>query len=83
MFELVRICEFGEGWPELYTQTYIKFALCYLWILKPFCDGGLPEAAEPGEAGVLAVEADGDGALAVALLLTLETNGKSKTNRVA
>ena len=27
-------------------------------ILKPLRDGGLPEAAEPGEGGVLAVEGD-------------------------
>jgi len=51
--------------------------------LKPFCDGGLPEAPKPGEAGVLAVEADGDGTLTVALLFTFKTNGKSTTNRVA
>ena len=30
----------------------------YLRILKPLRDGGLPEAAEPGEGGVLAVEGD-------------------------
>ena len=62
---------------------YRSLGLNYLGILKPLRDGGLPEAPEPGEGGVLAVEGDGDGALAVPLLLPLEADGERAPDGVA
>ena len=50
--------------------------------LQPLGDGALPEAAEPGEGGVVLVEAHGD-VEAVALLLLLQADGERAPHRVA
>ena len=50
--------------------------------LQPLGDGALPEAAEPGEGGVVLVEAHGD-VQAVALLLLLQADGERAPHRVA
>lgn len=53
-----------------------------LRILQSFRDGGLSEASESSEAWVGVVEADGDGALGIAFLFSLQTNRKRATDSV-